>query len=535
MRVKCVMAVTGLLFFLGYLVFSSQPAESQGHHAVPEVSFDVHHDISPPLRDIHVPPLPNEQRVIPLRHPFPAKPISVQPDGALQTAPTRLAATIASGLNFDGVGLGFTGPSGSFTVNAAPPDTNAAVGATQVVEWVNTSFAVFDKSTGTALMGPTPGNAIWSTFGGQCAAHNDGDIIAQYDKAAGRWVLAQPVFETPFVYCVAVSTTSDATGSYNRYEFSMPNFPDYPKLGVWPDAYYFTANMFSGNSFVGARPCAFDRGAMLAGSAATQVCFQESSSIASLLPSDLDGSAAPPAGEPDFYLNFGSNVLNLFKFHVDFTTPSNSTFSGPTVLSVASFSEACGGGTCVPQTGTKQQLDSLGDRLMYRLAYRNFTSTLGFESLVVNHSVQVNATSRRKPGNTAVRWYEIHNPNGAPTVSQQGTFSPDTNFRWMGSIAEDKVGDIAVGYNVSSSSIHPGIRFAVRTPSDPPGTLEPEQTIINGTGSQLRTLSRWGDYTSLAIDPSDDCTFWYANEYLKANGTFNWSTRLASFKISGCK
>jgi len=274
---------------------------------------------------------------------------------------------------------------------------------------------------------------------------------------------------------------------------------------------------------------------MLSGAAATAVCFQLSSSFGGLLPSDLDGATAPTAGSPNFFLNFGPNLLNLSKFHVDFATPGNSTFTGPTVLSVAAFSEACGGGTCVPQAGTRQQLDSLGDRLMYRLAYRNFTTAPAHESLVVNHSVRVSGGGKHSGEVDGVRWYEIRSPNGTPAVFQQGTFSPDSNTRWMGSIAMDKVGDIAVGYSVSSSQINPAIRFAARVPSDAAGTLEPETSIIAGTGSQLRNLNRWGDYSSMAIDPVDDCTFWYTTEYLKSSGTFNWSTRLASFRISGCQ
>jgi len=523
----------GILFLAVLLLFSGAPLGAQNAAPGAEVIRAAHHDVSRPLREIE-PAIPSGLlREVPLRHPHPLKPISGQPDPVLQTVVISPQALVSAGSNFDGVGAGFVGPVGAFSVNAAPPDTNAAVGATQIVQWVNTSFAVFDKTTGTAQIGPVAGNTLWSGFGGPCETSNDGDIIAQYDKAAGRWVLAQPVFTAPFFYCVAVSTTSDATGSFNRYSFSMPNFPDYPKLGVWPDAYYATFNMFSGNFFVGARACALDRASMLSGSAATAVCFQLSSSFASLLPSDLDGSTAPPAGSPNFLLDFGASSLNLFKFHVDFVTPSNSALTGPTNLPVASFSEACGGGACVPQSSTRQQLDSLGDRLMYRLAYRNLTTT--GESLVVNHSVQVGSGGHHGSNQTGVRWYEIRNPNGTPAVFQQGTFAPDSSFRWMGSMAMDKVGDIAVGYSVSSSQIHPAIRFAVRVPSDPSGALEPEVSIIEGTGSQLRNLNRWGDYSSLAIDPVDDCTFWYTTEYLKSSGTFNWSTRLGSFKIPSCQ
>jgi hypothetical protein len=494
----------------------------------PEVSFDVRHDISAPLRDMSPNPTAiTRHHVIPLGRPTPPETKSPQPDPVLQTSVGPLVSTTA-GLNILGVGVGITP---TYSDCCAPPDTNGAVGATQFVQWVNLDFAVFDKTTGALAAGfPKSGNSLWSGFGGPCETRNDGDPIAQYDKAAGRWVLAQPVFVSPFMYCIAVSTSSDATGTYNRYAFAEPNFPDYPKLGVWPDAFYASFNQFSGNSFVGARACAFDRTAMLAGNAATQVCFNTSSSFASLLPSDLDGTTAPPSSSPDFYVNFGSNSLNLWKFHVNFVTPTSSTFTGPTNIPVAAFSEACGGGACIPQSGTSEKLDSLGDRLMYRLAYRNFSGS--HESLVVTHSVRVSGSKHSQVD--GVRWYELRSPNAAPTVFQQGTYSPDSNSRWMGSIAMDKLGDIALGYSVSSGSIHPAIRYTGRVPTDALGTMESENTIIQGNGSQTTGLNRWGDYSSMAIDPSDDCTFWYANEYLQANGTFNWSTRIASFKFTGC-
>jgi hypothetical protein len=196
-------------------------------------------------------------------------------------------------------------------------------------------------------------------------------------------------------------------------------------------------------------------------------------------------------------------------------------------LAVASFSAACGGGSCIPQPNTRELLDSLADRLMYRLAYRHFAD--GHEALVVNHSV---ATGTAKSG---IRWYEIRSPNGTPTVYQQGTFSPDSTSRWMGSIAMDKTGNIAVGYSASSSSVHPSIRFTGRVPTDALGTLESEDTILGGCGSQLKNLNRWGDYSAITIDSTDDCTFFYTNEYLKTSGTFNWSTQIASFKFPSCK
>ena len=499
----------------------AQAQSASGNGAIKmEVNSDLQHDVSPPLRSM---------TSAPFVHTFHQKPLYLIPRGQTlnQTDPVvqssaRISVATTAGLDFAGVGNGDYG----FAPNAAPPDTNGAVGATQYVQWVNESFAVFNKTTGALVYGPVAGNTLWSGFGGGCETNNDGDPVVAYDKAANRWVMTQfSVTTTPFLQCVAVSTTSDATGTWARYAFSQPNFNDYPKLGVWPDGYYVSFNMFSGNTFVGGRACAFNRNAMIAATAASQICFQLSNVYGGLLPSDLDGSAAPPAGSPNFFVAFNTNSLDLWKFHADFTTPANSTFVGPTNFPVAAFSAACnGGGTCIPQLGTSQQLDSLADRLMHRLAYRNFGD---HEALVVNHSVTAGSS-------VGVRWYEIRSPNGTPTVFQQGTYAPDSNYRWMGSVAMDKVGNIALGYSISSSTLKPGIRYTGRAPNDPLGTLQAESTILNGGGAQNGGLTRWGDYTAMTIDPSDDCTFWYTNEYLKADGSFNWSTRIASFKFPSC-
>ncbi len=293
-----------------------------------------------------------------------------------------------------------------------------------------------------------------------------------------------------------------------------------------------TYNIFTnGQTFAGSKVCAFDRAAMLAGTAATQQCFQLSTSYGGLLPSDLDGTTAPPAGSPNFVMNFGANSLNLWKFHVDFANSALSTFTGPTTIPVAAFNAACsGGGACIPQPGTSNKLDSLADRLMYRLAYRNRGGT---ESLVVNQSVTVGT---KRNGITSVRWYEVRSPNATPTVYQQGTLgTADGVHRWMGSIAMDKAGNMALGYSASSGSIAPSIRYTGRLVSDPLGTMQSENSILAGGGSQTGTLHRWGDYSAMTVDPVDDCTFWYTTEYLKTNGSFNWSTRIASFKYPSCQ
>ncbi len=534
------MAKETLLRCARRLLFSSipfflvaSPAFGQG----PVVRTELRHDVSPPLRDLAKnapaqqlgPAEADELKTIPLPPGF--KPAD-QPDTALQktTIATPAALTPTPVLNFDGIGQGVFG----FNVQFAPPDTNGAVGKTQYVQWVNVNFAVFDKATGNILPNfPVPGNTLWQGFGTGCETDNDGDPVVTYDKLADRWVFSQLVFRsTPFMQCIAVSTTSDATGTYNRYAFSYPNLDDYPKMGVWPDAYYETFNMFGPSSFLGADACAFDRNAMLNGNPATQICFQQASTVGSLLPADLDGHIAPPQGSPNYMMDIGVNSLNLYKFHVDFATPANSTFTGPITIPVAAFTPfLCSGGfSCVPQSGTTNLVDSLGDRLMYRLAYRNFGD---HESLVVNHSVFADPNIF----NSGVRWYEIQDPNGTnggPTVVQQSTFAPDSNFRWMGSIAMDVSGDIAVGYSVSSNSMFPSIAFAGRVPTDTPSTLEPEVTIFAGTGSEINGLTRWGDYSAMQVDPVDDCTFWYTTEYLQNTGSFNWNTRIANFRFPGC-
>jgi hypothetical protein len=452
--------------------------------------------------------------------------------GAVDSAVQQSVPTIqapATTLNFDGVGSGFSGPQGTFTVDSAPPDTNGAVGPNHYVQIVNTDFAVFNKS-GTALYGPVPIKTLWGGFGGGCQTNNDGDPVVLYDSIADRWVISQiSVTTTPYLLCVAVSTTGDPTGSYNRYSFQYTDFPDYPKMGVWPDAYYTTFNFFNaaGTRFLGGEVCAYDRARMLSGAAATQHCFNVGTNFGGLLPADLDGARQPPAGSPNYVLALGANAneLALWKFHVDWSTQANTTLTGPTTLSTAAFSEACGGRTCIPQSGTTQQLDSLADRLMFRLAYRNFGD---HESLVVNHSVTAGSS-------VGLRWYEIRSPGATPAIFQQGTYAPDSNFRWMGSIAMDQGGNMALGFSVSGSSIHPQIHYTGRLAGDAVGTMtQGESTLLNGAGSQNGGLTRWGDYSRMAVDPIDDCTFWYTNEYIPSNGAFNWRTRIGSFKFPGC-
>ena len=271
--------------------------------------------------------------------------------GAFDTAvQSEVSSTEAPtpGVGFEGVGTGLPGA----IVNSAPPDTNGDVGPSHYVQIVNTQFAVFNK-TGAVVYGPVNSNTLWRGFGGGCEANNDGDATVKYDRAADRWVISQfSVTTTPYLQCVAVSTTGDPTGSYYRYAFDYgpAQFPDYPKLGVWPDAYYTTYNIFTnGATFAGAKVCAFDRTSMLTGAPATQQCFDTDATHGGLLPSDLDGPTPPPAGSPNYVLEFATNIFNMWRFHVDWATPANTTFGGPINMPVAAFSAACSGGARIPQ------------------------------------------------------------------------------------------------------------------------------------------------------------------------------------------
>ena len=519
-----------------FVAFAQGQSNNEREHDKAEVIEASHRDVLHSLRDVPGKPIETgwQKPANPKKRvPYDDSPNFVG-DFATQTAPIKNTAPLAAtsaGLGFDGQGVGMPG----FTVQYAPPDTTGAVGETQYVQWVNAAFTVFDKANGSILKGPVAGNTLFTGFGGQCEATNDGDPVVMYDKAAKRWIMMQFAVTNGktagYFQCVAVSQTSDATGAYTRYAFPYTGFNDYPKAGVWPDGYYVTYNMFTnGTTFAGAKTCVMDRVKMLAGLPATQQCVQLSTAYGGLLPADLDGSTPPPVGSPNYVMNLGSSKLNLWKFKVDWATPANTKMTGPVAIPVTAFAAACAGGTCIPQAGTTNKLDSLADRAMFRFAYRNFGT---YESLVVNHAVKMTTTAKVQYAGT--RWYELRNPSAAaPTVFQQSTYAPDATSRWMGSMAMDKQGNIALGYSASSSTIKPALRYATRLKTDTLNTLSNETTIVQGGGAQLATLTRWGDYSSMSIDPVDDCTFWFTSEYLKADGKFNWSTRIHSFKINSC-
>ena len=511
-------------------------------------AWAARYDESAPLSLLRTPPAVERPELVPMRIPHRTS-APMRPDNNVQaSAPSLLMPSV--GLAFEAQGEGFSGPGGNFTIAGDPPDTNGDVGPNHYVQTVNLDITVFDK-TGNPLFGPVALNTLFSGLGGMCESHNDGDPVVLYDPIADRWVISQFAVTVPttpggtvpagsqWFQCVAVSKTPDPTGSYYRYAFQYDHMNDYPKMGVWPDAYYETFNFFdmtqANSPFVGAKICAYDRASMLAGKPATQQCFQTTADYGAVLPADLDGKRAPPAGAPNTMIAlFDNNNLAYWQFHVDWQNAANTKLTGPINIPVPAYTAACSSsqtGTCIPQQGTSQQLDSLSDRAMFRLAYRNFGD---HESMVVTHSIVANQS-------VGVRWYELRLSNGTPVIYQQGTYAPDENYRWMGSGAMDAVGNILIGFSASGTGMKPAIHLAGRLVGDPLNQLaRGETSLIDGTGAQLpmlgglQPLSRWGDYSMMSIDPSDECTFWFTSEYIKTDGSSNWHTRIGTLKLPGC-
>lgn len=511
--------------FLILLSFSQTSFAQGGFISGPEVAQCIHHDTSPPLKDIPEAPLTYSRwrngfsqfltRQVQFEDQYQADPVLQLNMG------DRSDAYVFQ--TWDGVAAsGF-----------APPDPTGDVGPNHYMLATNVRFQIWNK-TGTSLLGPLNLGTIWSGFPGPWSSSlNDGDPIVLYDEAANRWFIAQfslPNFPNgPFYIIMAVSQTGDPTGSWHRYGFSYANMPDYPKFGIWPDGYYMSANAFSSGSlsYVGTYNTAFERSQMLTGAAAQSVTFTGSGATTwSFLPSDWNGATPPPAGSPNYFMQAhdntwygGSDGVDIYSFSVNWATPGSSTFTGPAFVGSSTFTLLSGGNT-VPQQGTSQLLANLGEnRLMNRLDYRNFGT---HQSMVV--CLTVNAGSNR----AGMRWYEFRKPGTIWVLHQEGTYAPaDAFHRWMGSIAINAAGHIALGYSKSGTTMFPAIAFTGRFATDPLGQMTiPEETIYAGSGAQTG-LDRWGDYTQMVVDPNGN-NFWYVNQYQQTTGSFNWRTRIAN-------
>jgi hypothetical protein len=515
-----------------------------------EIVYSVsasHFDISAPLRDLAAGAVAGgtaEEKEAETRSRLPSWRIlhSNLPDPVVQkqippgdVAPSRGFTLQAptTGFNFLGVGAG-----------ATPSDSNASVGNNQLVETVNVRYQVWSlnrlTSSATSLLGPVNINTLWSGFTGPCATQNSGDPIVLYDKIANRWLISQftSAASAGFFYqCVAVSTGADATGTYARWAFAVPggNFGDYPHFGVWTDAYYMMAHGFSPTTggFVAGVFAAMDRAQMLAGNPAATWQVILDPNEAGHMPADLDGFAPPPTSAPGIFLSIHGTSMYIYRMKVDFITPGNTVKTRQATVPVAPATSACAlsGSVCIPQPGTVRLLDSLGDVLMFRAAYRNFVD---HESIVISHSVDPGVSGLA----SGVRWYDFRisgTPDAVcasyPCTYQQGTIADVANgrSRWMPSIAMDGAENILVGYSTTgktNGSENHSIRYTGRAKGDPLGVMTaPEVTIVTGTANNTNN-SRWGDYTSMSSDPFDDCTFWYVGQYYTVLNS--WSTRIAS-------
>ncbi|MGE5223049.1 MAG: carboxypeptidase regulatory-like domain-containing protein [Omnitrophica WOR_2 bacterium] len=415
-----------------------------------------------------------------------------------------------------------------------PPDPVGDVGAKYYIQAVNISIGIYDKATRYPAA-RVKFNDFFEGTGTSCDSYNGGDPVVVYDRFTHRWLISDFVYGVPLNYftsyyqCIAVSKSEDpVAGGWWLYAVPIissngfqDSFNDYPKFGVWPDAYYLSTNMFqNASNWNGVWVWALNKAKMLQGQAFTPVHFELSanSGYSCLLPAHA--LTAPPAGSPEYFVSVTPlNKLQVWKFHVDWANTANSTFTGPTQLTVADFAIAAS----VPQADVSHALDSLSYRLMMQLQYRSIN---GVEALWVSHTVASHGVG-------GVRWYEVRLQNGSPSLYQQGTYQPDMLHRWMPSIAVDRDGNMAAGYSVSSSEMHPSIRYAGRLAGETPGLLtQPEGIIKDGSGSQSSS-NRWGDYTAMSVDPVDDCTFWYTNEYYTENGN-SWLTWIAYFKYPSC-
>jgi hypothetical protein len=460
-------------------------------------------------------------------------------------------------LDWLGLGFGFFG----YSVPDAPSNANLSIGDTQIVQWVNVQFAIFDLQGNNVLLNGQPyidGNVLFSGLP-HCGNTNSGDMIAQWDKIAHRWVMYQPRLDAPYYDCFAISQTSDATGAYYTYEFPTYNnttdFPDYPKLGVWTNGYYVSHNDFPNLQFyAGVMPCAYDRVKMVAGSPNVKgVCFLDNSNGTlfddSLLPADLDDVSVLPNGiDPIFVgsIDNGQNGIDsniyYYPFHFDPMNMANSTFgciNGACKIPVAQYQIACQDITKSICTATQPTgvLDNVADRLMYRLAYRILPSPSQSvdsahdgrkQDWVVSHTVFNGSSS-------AIRWYEFHSSlrTTAPTISQQGTYAPDGANRFISSLSRDRVGNMAMSYTVSSSSVAPTVAFTGRAGGDPLGQMGAEAILVPGGGSQLDTGNQWGAYYNMALS-NDGCTFVTTGQYYQGDASFAWSTRIGKLKFDNC-
>ena len=538
-----VLAVLALLL-IGAPAVATTPAAA----AEPVVYLPARQDVSPPLRDILIlasdnPATPGVLRRVPNRQMLPGAGLRSTVD-----RPDALRQATEGPLPGPTVDQSFEGMSNTFGV--APPDTNGDVGIDHYIQYINLGWQIFNKADGTPASPVMAGNTFWAGFGGACQTNNSGDPIVLYDHLADRWMFMQ--FTTSVnSLCFAVTTTADPMGPYNRYQYIFTNFPDYPKVGLWTDeggsqsAYTLSTNNFAA-SFVDVMMAVVERDVMIAGGAAQIISFFEGGTpdetYFSATPSHLEGTILPDAGTcPIFMHNFDDEQYTnppfdatdsyvFWELCADWATPGSSALTGPTLVDsgVEWDMELCNYAPCIAQPGTGQLLDVLAQQgTGSRLTMRRLTPGADLQYPYL-HTVDVG-------GNQAgMRWTEwTYDGTFPPSLGDQGVYAPDSDNRWMASGAYDAGGNLAILLSLSSGSTFPSLVVTGRAPGDPAGTLRAETTCVAGGGSQTAT-ERWGDYSSVSVDPVDQCTFWGTSEYITTTTPFTWRTRVCSFTMPNC-
>lgn len=452
------------------------------------------------------------------------------PDPALQTAAPLHGFDRAVDISVNGMG----------NTSVSPADPCLSVGTTHVIQMINGQsggyFRIYDKNLANPGAQTYLDNFV-NAIGSISSYSGLGDPIVLWDDLAQRWVMTE-FSSSGNRMIVAVSTTANPTGSWYAYSYTATNFPDYPKYAVWSDCYVVTTNENTPAIY------ALPRANMLAGTAGTAVRFaiasQQSIGFQAATPVHFGGGTAPPAGAPAMFMRMADDLwttsittdvdrLELWKINYNAATPASSTITGPTSLATDVFdSSLCGYTTlnCINQPGS-QTMDPIREVLMNRICYRNLGG-FGYEAIVCSHAVDVNNTDR-----AAMRWYELHRTGGianAWSIYQQGTYSPDANDRWMGSIAINNNGDIGLSYNIAGTTggnVYPGIRYTGRYKDDPLNQMTFAETSIVA-GSASNSGNRYGDYGSLDVDPSDGTSFYGTAMY---NPAAAWSTRIFKFSF----
>jgi hypothetical protein len=514
----------------------------------PTVIHASRHDVSAPMRDI-VRNMPPSRPMGTEEEPYEIPNYILKPSGISGKKPSLATMQRAPlGTPAPGVDLTWEGVSAASSgCGCLPPDTNGDVSDQHYIQWVNTRWAIYDKTDGSVVQGPMDGSSFFVGFGGECENTNPGDPIALWDPRAQRWVMSQFATSPPYAQCVAVSTTSDPMGTYYRYEFDWTNFGDYPKMAVWTDdsgsqdAYLLTTHEFAGQNFAGAAFIAMERDKMLTGDPDAAMVHFGGFDAYGVEPINLVGTLDAPANACAGFVHYDANTSSDYLFWdmcIDWTTPANTTVSDPTSIAGTPFVPYSDE---VPMQNSTAGLDSFGTHIMYRANARAFPADAPTRiSLVVNHVVQGDVQQG------GINWLHFNLDDHGQTFTtptpldktllDEGTYAPDAENRWMGGIAIDGSGNIGVGFSKSSADIHPQIEITGRTAEDAPGMLEDEVNCTDGlaNGSQTSSSNRWGDYSSMSVDPVDQCTFYFTSEYYPTTGNASWHTRVCSFKFPNC-